>query len=47
MVKPALLSGSHHGAAGIVADGVDVVSVPIQVSNGAVVLSGVQHDEVE
>jgi hypothetical protein len=45
-VKPMFLPRAHHGAAGIVGDVVDVVGVPVQISDPAVVMTSVEHDQV-
>jgi hypothetical protein len=46
-VEPILLSTTHQGSARIVGDLTDVISVPVQVGDGPVVLSSVQHEEVD
>ena len=47
VVEPVLLAGAHHGAAGIVGDVVDVTRVPIQIGDRAVVVAGVQKNQVD
>lgn len=47
VVEPVLLSATHHTSASIVAELVDVISVPVEIGNGAVVLTGVKHNQVE
>lgn len=46
-VEPRLLPGAHQAAAGVVGDLVYVVRVPVQVGDGAVVLTRVEHDQVK
>jgi len=47
VVEPVFLSAAHHASACIVADVVDVIGVPVEICDGAVVLAGVEHDQVE
>ena len=47
VVEPIFLAGAQHAAAGVVADLAHVVGVPVEVGDGAIVLAGVEHDEVE
>ena len=47
IVEPILLSTAHQSPTSVVGDGVDVVCVPIEVGNGAIVLSRVQHEKIE
>lgn len=46
VVEPGFLRGAHEGTAGVVGDGVDVVGVPVEIGYGAVVVAGVEHDEI-
>jgi hypothetical protein len=46
VVEPVFLARAHHGSASVVGDGVDVIGVPVQICDAAVVLAGVQHDEI-
>lgn len=46
-VEPVFLSGAHHRPRRVVGDLVDVVRVPVEVGDGAVVLPCVEHDEVD
>jgi hypothetical protein len=47
VVEPVFLSAAHHTSTGIVADVVDVVGVPVEIGDGAVVLTGIEHDQIE
>jgi hypothetical protein len=47
VVEPVFLSAAHHTSTGIVADVVDVVGVPVEIGDGAVVLTGIKHDQIE
>jgi len=42
-----LLAGAHERAARVVRDGMHVVSIPVQVGDGAVVVARVEHEEVD
>lgn len=46
IVEPILLMRAHHAAAGVVLDLVDVVRVPVEIGDRAVVLTSVKHDEI-
>ena len=45
--KPRFLPAAHHTAACIVRDLVNVMSVPIQISDGPVVVTSIKHDEIK
>ena len=45
-IEPVLLTTSHESAAGIIADHVDVVVVPVEAGDAAVVVSGVEDDQI-
>jgi hypothetical protein len=47
VVEPVFLSAAHHASTGIVADVMDVVGVPVEIGNGAVVLTGIKHDQIK
>ena len=41
VVEPVFLAGAHHGAAGVIGNGVDVVGVPVSTNFFSVVLGGI------
>lgn len=45
--SPVLLSGAHQGSTGIVGDLMDVVRVPVEISDAAIVLPGIEHDQIK
>lgn len=47
VVEPVLLSAAHHTSSSIVADVMNVVGVPVQISDGTIVLASIKHDQVE
>lgn len=47
VVEPVLLSATHHRSSSIVAELVNVIGVPVKIGDGAVVLTSVEHDQVE
>lgn len=46
-VEPVFLARAHERSTGVVGDGMDVVSVPVEVCDGAVIVPGVEHQEVD
>ena len=47
VVEPVFLSAAHHTSTGIIADIMNVVGVPVQISNGTIVLTSIKHDQVK
>jgi hypothetical protein len=47
VVEPVFLSAAHHTSTSIIADIVDVIGVPVEISNGTIVLTCIQHDQIE
>ena len=47
LVKPILLTATHHRTSSIVRYGMYVIGVPVEICDGSVVLPGVKYDEIE
>ena len=47
VVKPILLSTTHHGASSVIGYRVDVVGVPVQIGDGSIVLPRIEHDQIQ
>ena len=45
--EPIFLTTTHHRAARVVRDLVDVMSIPVQIGDGPIVLTSVKHDKVK
>ena len=47
IIEPVFLSAAHHRSAGVVGNGVDIVGVPVQIGDRAIILTSVQHGQVQ
>ena len=45
--KPVFLTTAHHRAPCVIRDLMDVIGIPVQISDGPIVLTSVEHDEVK
>jgi hypothetical protein len=46
VIEPVFLPAAHHRPASVIGNCVDVVGVPVQVRDGAIVLPGIKHGQV-
>lgn len=47
VVEPVFLSATHHASSGVIGQRVDVICVPVQICDGTVIVSSVEHDQIE